>query len=79
MSGQIAVHVGGTLIHRFEDRMLDGGYVFLGAKGGKVHLRDIRLSASGQAAGADDAREHPKSQSADEARSESGLMAKELV
>jgi hypothetical protein len=53
VSGQIAVHVGGTLIHRFEDRMLDAGYPFLGAKGGTVRLRDIRLSAPGHAAGAD--------------------------
>ena len=28
--------------------MLDGGYVFLGAKGGTVRLRDIRLASRGQ-------------------------------
>jgi hypothetical protein len=56
-SGQVAVYVGGMLTHRFEDRMLDDGYVLLGAKGGIVQLRKMRLSARGHAAAADDAKE----------------------
>jgi hypothetical protein len=46
--GQVSVHVEGTLAHQFEDRLLDGGYVFLGAKGGTVRLRNIRMFIPGQ-------------------------------
>jgi hypothetical protein len=47
-SGQVSVHVEGKLVHQFEDRLLDGGYVFLGAKGGTVHLSNIRVFTPGQ-------------------------------
>ena len=64
-SGQVSVYVEGVLAHRFEDSMMEGGHVFLGAKGGTVHLRRIRLTEPGDAATEDGLQKDQVNQPAD--------------
>ena len=42
-NGVLTVYRDGTLLHRVRDTAMHGGYAFLGAMGGAVHLRGIQL------------------------------------
>jgi hypothetical protein len=47
VEGAISLHLGDQQAHRVSDRTLAGGYAFLGAQGGPVRLRNIKLTALG--------------------------------
>jgi len=50
VDGAISLHLGDQLIHRVSDPTLTGGYAFLGAQGGPVQLRNVKLTAPGAVA-----------------------------
>ena len=45
VDGAISLYLDDRLVHRVRDRTLAGGYAFLGAQGGPVRLRGVRLTA----------------------------------
>ncbi len=45
VDGAISLHLGDQLVHRVSDPTLAGGYAFLGAQGGPVRLRNVKLTA----------------------------------
>ena len=49
--GALSLRIGDEPPHRVSDRTLAGGYAFLGAQGGPVQLREIKLTSSERTAG----------------------------
>jgi hypothetical protein len=48
-NGVLTLYRDGKLLHRVRDTVLHGGYAFLGAMGGAVHVRAVRLKATDSA------------------------------